>query len=76
LRVTKKEDLHDPVDLLLELGRERGAPLAVLALQFKNNHFTEMWCGTEAGSNSRLIDFCIKAHRLLYQSSYLRLIDF
>jgi len=28
-----KKDLHDPVDLFLELVRERGAPLAVLALQ-------------------------------------------
>jgi len=26
---------------------------------FKNNHFTEMCCGTEAGSYSRLIDSCI-----------------
>ena len=24
--------------------------------QFKNNHFTEMCCGTEAGSYLRLID--------------------
>jgi len=27
--------------------------------QFKNNHFTEMCCGTEAGSYLRLIDSCI-----------------
>ena len=27
--------------------------------QFKNNHFAEMCCGTEAGSYLRLIDFCI-----------------
>ena len=26
---------------------------------FKNNHFTEMCCGTEAGSYLRLIDSCI-----------------
>jgi len=42
LNQEEKKDLHDPVDLLLELVRERGAPLAVRALQFKNNHFTEM----------------------------------
>ena len=28
-------------------------------LEFKNNHFTEMCCGTEAGSYLRLIDSCI-----------------
>ena len=27
--------------------------------QFKNNHFTEMCCGTEKGSYLRLIDSCI-----------------
>ena len=27
--------------------------------QFKNNHFTEMCCGTEGGSYLRLIDSCI-----------------
>jgi len=27
--------------------------------RFKNNHFTEMWCGTEAGSYLRLIDSCV-----------------
>ena len=27
--------------------------------RFKNNHFTEMCCGTEAGSYLRLIDSCI-----------------
>ena len=27
--------------------------------QFQNNHFTEMCCGTEAGSSLRLIDSCI-----------------
>jgi len=27
--------------------------------QFKSNHFTEMCCGTEAGSYLRLIDSCI-----------------
>jgi len=27
--------------------------------QFKNNHFTEMCCGTEAGSYLRLIDSCV-----------------
>ena len=27
--------------------------------QFKNNHLTEMCCGTEAGSYLRLIDSCI-----------------
>ena len=28
-------------------------------LQFKNNHFIEMCCGTEAGSYLRLIDSCM-----------------
>jgi len=27
--------------------------------QFKNNYFTEMYSGSEAGSYLRLIDFCI-----------------
>jgi len=27
--------------------------------QLKNNHFTEMCCGTEAGSYLRLIDYSI-----------------
>jgi len=44
-------------------GKARsGAFSAVLnwySSHFKNNHFTEMCCGTEAGSYLRLIDSCI-----------------
>ena len=29
---------------------------SLIYIQFKNNHFTEMCCGTEAGSYLRLID--------------------
>jgi len=34
-------------------------PHAAAQVNFKNNHFTEMCCGTEAGSYLRLIDSCI-----------------
>ena len=32
--------------------------------QFENNHFTEMCCGSEAGSYLRLIDSCVTQLRL------------
>ena len=38
---------------------ESRAVLNWYSSQFKNNHFTEMCCGTEAGSHLRLIDSCI-----------------
>jgi len=34
-------------------------PIKGSGSQFKNNHFTEMCCGTEAGSYLRLVDSCI-----------------
>ena len=33
--------------------------LRLRAFQVKNNHSSEMCCGTEAGSNLRLTDSCI-----------------
>ena len=39
-------------------SRRQPSSDAVLGVGFKNNHFTEMCCGTEAGSYLRLIDSC------------------
>jgi len=39
--------------------RRSGHVLNWYSSQFKNNHFTEMCCGTEVGSYARLIDSCI-----------------
>jgi hypothetical protein len=36
-----------------------GAVLIWYSSQFKNNHYTEIHCGSEAGSYLRLIDSCI-----------------
>ena len=43
---------------LLGLGHEHAA-VEPFGSQFKNNHFTEMYSGSEAGSYLRLIDSCI-----------------
>jgi len=37
----------------------RVGPVDRYSSQFKNNYFTEMCCGSEAGSHLRFIDFCI-----------------
>ena len=49
------EQLRNNLTAVLELR----AVLNWYSSQFKNNHFTEMCCGTETGSYLRLIDFCI-----------------
>ena len=45
--------------LILGVGAVRPLQSASRREEFKNNHFTEMCCGTEAGSYLRLIDSCI-----------------
>ena len=47
------ESLHQPWTPVLALV------LPAHSSQFENNHFTEICCGTEAGSCLRLIDSCI-----------------
>ena len=42
-----------------EAASTRADSERLVCSQFKNNHFTEMCCVTEAGSYLRLIDSCI-----------------
>ena len=45
--------------VILREESRRGRLATWFISQFKNNHFTERGCGTEAGSYLRLIDSCI-----------------
>jgi len=69
-----------------ERERERERPLTITSCfrhttweaysaQFKNNHFPEMCCGSEAASYSRLIDSCITHLKAQGPSLSLRLKD-